>query len=95
MAENTTKTEQAAKPVKADPKPAAKAKKSNKPSLLKRLGTFLKECWAERKKIVWYSKDQTIHSTLLVLASLIVCSIVISFLDFGFSSVISMLSRLL
>jgi len=47
------------------------------------------------KKIVWYSKKDTIRSTVLVLVAIVVFSVVISALDYAFSSGLLALGRLI
>ncbi len=71
----------------------AKAK-SDKPSLFKRIGKFFKDYKSELKKIVWFSKEETIRSTVLVIIVLVICSAVISGLDFGFSHLVNWLASL-
>jgi len=52
-------------------------------------------CIRDRKKIVWYSREDTVRSTLLVLVAIVVFSAVISTLDFLFSSGLLALGRLI
>lgn len=98
MADKTNKTESLEK--KAEAKVQKTPAKGSKPAkekvpFTKKVSTFFKENKAELKKIVWYGRSQTIRTTLVVLVAMIICSAVISLLDFGFASVISALSRLL
>ena len=79
------KTEKRDKPAKA---------KSDKPSFFKRIGKFFRDYKSELKKIVWFSKEETLRSTLLVIIVLVVCSAVISGLDFGFSHLVNWLASL-
>ncbi len=97
MADKTNKTEALeTSETKVEKTPAKAAKPvKEKVSFFKKIGTFFKENKAELKKIVWYGKNQTIRTTVVVLVALVICSAAISLLDLGFSSVISMLSRLL
>ena len=77
------------KPVKAE-------KKANKkPSLGARISKFWREYKSELKKVVWYSRKETINSTILVLISIIICSMIITALDLGFSSALLALGRLI
>lgn len=46
------------------------------------------------KKVVWYSRKQTIRSTGLVIVCLVVVSAVISLLDLGLSNLILWLGSL-
>ena len=81
----TDKTDKKEKPVKT---------KSDKPSLGQRISKFFKDYKSELKKIVWFSKEQTIKSTALVIVVLVICSAVISGLDFGFSKLVNWLAAL-
>ncbi len=90
MADNENKTV-AVEEKKAPSKP----EKKDKPSFFKKIGDFFRACKSELKKIVWYSKQDTFNSTLLVVIVLIVCSAAISLLDYGFSSAVSALGKLL
>ena len=86
---NADESSEAKKSVKAE-------KKANKkPSLGSRISKFWREYKSELKKIVWYSRKETINSTILVLISIIVFSVVISALDLGFSSALLALGRLI
>ncbi len=69
-----------------------KAPKKDKVPFTKKIGTFFRENRAELKKIVWYSRSQTVKTTIVVLVCMVICSAAISLLDFGFASVISFLS---
>ena len=94
MADKTNKTEEAAlKESKKAEKPAKPAKE--KGAFFKKIALFFRENKAELKKIVWYGKSQTVKTTGVVLVAMVICSAAVSLLDFGFSSVISALSRLL
>ncbi|HHW24257.1 MAG TPA: preprotein translocase subunit SecE [Bacillota bacterium] len=75
---------------KAEAKP-----KKPKVKLSERVGKFFREYKSELKKIVWYSKEDTIRSTVLVLVAIIVFSVIISTLDFLFSSGLLAIGRLI
>jgi preprotein translocase subunit SecE len=75
-------------------KPAAKEKKQ-KSGLLDRFSRFIRENKSELKKVVWYSREDTIRSTVLVVVAIAVFSIVISSLDFAFSSALLAIGRLI
>ena len=78
--------------VKEDKK---KAPKSNKPGLGQKISKFFKDYKSEMKKVVWYSKKQTIKSTGLVIVSLVVVSAVVSVLDLGLNHLIMWLGSLI
>ena len=66
-----------------------KSEKSKGPGFFEKLGTKLKKFWktmkSELKKITWYSRQQTVLSTLLVLVVMGVSAAVIGVLDVLFS----------
>ena len=89
MADNEKKTElepAAPKEVRA---------KSDKPSFWTRLGTWLKSCRSECKKISWASWKSVKSNSLVVLVCVIIFSIVLGLLDYCFSGAIVGLSRLI
>ncbi len=71
-----------------------KSSKSGKPGFGTRIKKFFKDYKSEMKKVVWYSKKQTIRSTGLVIVCLVVVSAVISLLDLGLSNLILWLGSL-
>ena len=78
--------------VKKDEK---KVEKKKKVSIFKRIAQFFRELKAEMKKIVWFGRKQTINSTILVIVSIVVSSLVISMLDYGFSNALMFLGRII
>jgi preprotein translocase subunit SecE len=66
-----------------------KSEKSKGPGFFEKLGTKLKKFWktmkSELKKITWYSRQQTVLSTLLVLVVMGISAAVIGVLDVLFS----------
>lgn len=76
-------------------KPAEAKDKKPKVRLRDRFVRFIREYKSELKKIVWYSKEDTIRSTVLVLVAIVVFSIVISSLDFLFSSGLLAIGKLI
>ncbi|MGI6202509.1 MAG: preprotein translocase subunit SecE [Eubacteriales bacterium] len=76
-------------------KPTAAKDKKPKRGLRERFFRFIREYKSEMKKIVWYSREDTVRSTLLVLVAIVVFSAVISTLDFLFSSGLLALGRLI
>ena len=83
MAENAEKVAKTAKAAKGD-------KKEKKPFFLIRffrsVTKFFRDTYAEMKKIVWPTKKQVINNSLVVIAVVIICGVVIFGLDnlFGF-----------
>jgi len=66
-----------------------KSEKSKGPGFFARLGAKLKKFWktmkSELKKVTWYSRQQTVISTLLVLVVMVIAGAVIGVLDVLFS----------
>ena len=90
MAENEKQVTAAADD-KAKEKAPAKVKK-DKVSIFKKLGKFFRECRSEMKKIVWYSREQTIRSSIVVIVFIIIIGVIVSALDFGFSKCLNLLA---
>ena len=90
MTENEKKALEAEQNGKAE-KPA----KEKKPSLWKRLGAWFKSLRSEAKKISWASFKSVRYNSLVVIVAVIICSIIIGLLDYGFSAAIVGLSRLI
>ncbi len=61
------------------------APKNKKPSIGKRIGSFFRGMKSELKKIVWFSREQTFRSSVVVIVSIVIFSLFISALDYGFS----------
>ena len=69
----------------------AKAKnvklKERKPNFLvrmcKRIGTFVRECVSEMKKVTWLSRADTFKSSLVVVVIAVALAVVIGVLDTG------------
>ena len=92
--EALSKDEKAAEKAKA--KEAAKEeKKKNKVPLKERVGKFLREYKSELKKIVWYSREQTFKSSVVVVVSIIITGAVVGGLDWCFSHLITWLGTLI
>lgn len=81
--------------VKSDKKTDKKADRVKKPSLKERLAKSLREYKSELKKIVWYSREQTFHSTVVVIVSILLVGAAVAVVDFGFSHLLSWLASLI
>ena len=90
MAENEKKTaldtSKEAKPEKV---------KSDKPSIWKRLGAWLKSVKSECKKVSWAGWKAVRSNSIIVIVCVLILSAVIGILDYCFSGAIVGLSRLL
>lgn len=86
-----TETEVSEKSVKKTEK---KTEKSKKPSLKERIAKSLREYKSELKKVVWYSREQTFHSTIVVIVTVLALGVAVAAVDFGFSHLLSWLASL-
>ncbi len=59
-----------------------------------RINKFFKEYASEIKKVVWFSKKDTLKATGVVLAILIVAAVAIGVLDLGFTKLIQLLANI-
>ena len=92
--EKKVKTEKAVDK-KADKEKSKKAApKKNKVGFGTRVKKFFKDYKSELKKIVWLSPKTTVQYTGLILVAMIIVSAFIGLLDFGFSNLLRLLSRL-
>lgn len=73
-------------------KNGAKAKKT---PIKERLSKFFREYKSEFKKIVWYGKQQTFNSSVLVIVSLVISGVAIGALDLVFSKLLNLLGSLI
>ena len=87
MAEEKTAAVKAEKPKKDKPR-KAKKEKSHKVS------KFFVDLKSEMRKITWYSKKDTLKSSGLVIAVLVVFAIVIGAIDWSFGQLIALLGTL-
>lgn len=72
-------------------KPQTKKEKKQKTHKVR---TFFKELRAEMKKITWFSKQDTLKSSALVIAIIVVFAVVLGLIDWGFGSLIALLGNL-
>ncbi|MBR4961795.1 MAG: preprotein translocase subunit SecE [Clostridia bacterium] len=93
MAENEKKALEAEQ--KKTEKAAEKPAKEKKPSIWKRLGAWFKSLRSEAKKISWASFKSVRYNSIVVIVCVVICSIIIGLLDYGFSAAIDGLSRLI
>lgn len=71
------------------------APKKDKVKFTERIKKFFREYKSELKKIVWYSRKDTINSSILVIVCIVVVSAITGALDFGFSNIIRLLGKLI
>ena len=69
-------------------------KKKSKISLKTKTLKALREYKSELKKIVWFNREQTFKSSVIVIISVIIVSAFISSLDYIFSTALSWLGKL-
>ena len=82
------------KEVKAPEAIEEKDVKVKKPNIFARFFNYLKDCFHERKKIVWYGKKQTAVATVLVTISIVVLAAVIGGLDYLINILIDLANRI-
>lgn len=87
MAEEKTTAVKAEKAKKSKP---AKVKKEKS----KKASKFFSDLKSEMKKITWFSKRDTLKSSGLVIAVLVVFAIVIGAIDWSFGQLIALLGTL-
>lgn len=58
-----------------------------------RVMKFFRETKSEMKKVSWPSKDQLIRNTVVILAFVVIMTIVLSLVDFGFERLLSLIVK--
>ncbi len=58
-----------------------------------RMMKFFRETKSEMKKVSWPSKAQLIRNTVVILAFVIIMTIVLSLVDFGFERLLSLIIK--
>ena len=66
-----------------------------KVSIWSKIAKFFRELKSELKKVVWFGRKPTIQSTILVVVVLVIASLVISMLDYGFHNALMALGRMI
>ncbi|MGI6742858.1 MAG: preprotein translocase subunit SecE [Eubacteriales bacterium] len=89
MADNEKTVDKAVKTAK----PAKPAKPKVK--IGERISKFFREYRSELKKIVWFSREATIKSSIFVIISLLICAAVLGVTDFTLSKAILALGKLI
>lgn len=69
-------------------------KKKEKVKFTEKVKKFFRDYKSELKKIVWYSRKDTIHSTILVVVAIVISAAFIGVVDFGFSKAVLALGAL-
>ena len=68
--------------------------KANKPSFGTRVKRFFKDTKAELKKVTWPDKEQLIHNTGVIIVFILIITIILSVLDFGFAKLFQLLTTI-
>ena len=68
--------------------------KANKPSFGTRVKRFFKDTKAELKKVTWPDKEQLIHNTGVIIVFILIITIILSVLDFGFAKLFQLLTNI-
>ncbi len=85
---------EASKPAKDAKEEVKKASKKDKPALKERVAKAWREYKSELKKIVWYNREQTFRSSVVVVVSIIIVSACVGGLDWVFSKLLMWLGSL-
>ena len=90
MAEEKDTAVEKAKDTAVEKAKTAKPDKPKKPKtpLKEKIASFIREYKSEMKKIVWFSKENTIKSSIFVIISLIICAALLGVIDFALSKAI-------
>ena len=59
----------------------------------KKIMKFFRETKSEMKKVSWPSKAQLIRNTVVILAFVIIMTVVLSLVDFGFERLLSLIIK--
>lgn len=62
--------------------------KDKKPGFFARVGKSIRDMRGEMRKVVWPTKKQTLHNTVVVLIFMLVMAVFIGLLDTGLSALI-------
>jgi len=54
---------------------------------------FIKETKAELKKVSWPTKQQLFHNTMIIIFFIVIATILLSVLDFGFSWLFALITN--
>ena len=71
--------------------PGRRPPNPNRPGLGKRIGNYFAEVKVELAKVLWPNKEETISYSKVVLITLILITLLIFGLDYGFSRLVSWL----
>ena len=85
--------ETSGKPVKAEKEKKPVAKKA-KVSLKEKISKFIREYKSEIKKISWCQPNDLVKLTGIVLVSVVIVSVCVGALDFGFSKLMILIGDL-
>ena len=90
MAEEKDTAVEKAKDTAVEKAKTTKPDKPKKPKtpLKEKIASFIREYKSEMKKIVWFSKENTIKSSIFVIISLIICAALLGVIDFALSKAI-------
>ena len=69
--------------------------KQIKVALVQRVKRFFKDTKAELKKVTWPDKEQLIHNTGVIIVFILIITIILSVLDFGFAKLFQLLTNIL
>ncbi|SFA97282.1 preprotein translocase subunit SecE [Amycolatopsis marina] len=79
-----------ASPGKERPTPKRDRPDTKQPSLFRRLSRFLREVWAELRKVIWPNRKQMVTYTTAVLIFVVFMVSLVFVLDLGFNEVVAL-----
>lgn len=60
-----------------------------------KLFKYFKECKAELKKVTWPTKEQLAHNTGVIIVFILIVTVVLALLDWGFARLFSVLTNII
>ncbi|MBR6725636.1 MAG: preprotein translocase subunit SecE [Clostridia bacterium] len=75
-------------------KAETKKQKKNRVTFRERIAKGWRDYKSEMKKIVWFNREQTFKSSVIVIVSILICAICVGALDIAFSRLLELLASL-
>ncbi len=79
---------------KAQNKPEKKKDKNKKPNIFVRMGRKIKETFSELKRVTWPSVGTVFKNTGIVLVIVLVFTVLVTGVNFGFSKLLELITSL-
>ncbi len=71
-----------------------KADKNKKPNIFVRMGRKIKETFSELKRVTWPTVPQALKATGVVIVIVLVCLVIVTAVNYGFSALLELLTTL-